>query len=121
MHTTAERLDKQRREVSEKPNISQQQFEEIERYLQQQMTAVESSDFENKLFTDAALKAATEQMQLLSTAIAEAELTAKMPSFHNNNARQKKAKHTICFNVYMACCCGCYNSCILCLPHWQYR
>lgn len=71
-------------------DISQEEFEAIERYIQQQMTVEEREAFTKKLNTDLALKHKLETIKLLLMGIQEAELEEKLEEFHDGLHLLKK-------------------------------
>ena len=71
-------------------DISQEEFEAIEEYIQQQMTAEEKEAFTKKLSTDLALQHKLEMVKLVILGIQEAELKKKLEEFHNGIFSTKK-------------------------------
>jgi tetratricopeptide (TPR) repeat protein len=63
-------------------DISQEELEQIERYLLHQMTREEETAFEAQLSSDVALRLKLEEMQLLVTAVKETVLKEKLDDYH---------------------------------------
>lgn len=59
------------------------EFEEIERYVLNQMGADEAAAFAARLSADAELQARTRELKMLSIAIQESALESQLPTFHN--------------------------------------
>ncbi|HEY8388119.1 MAG TPA: tetratricopeptide repeat protein [Parasegetibacter sp.] len=81
------------------PNISQEEFERIERYLLNEMSAGEISTFETELNQQPALRELVEEHRLLLIGIKEAGLTEKLNEFHqeifeNNTGTQVSSEET---------------------------
>lgn len=68
--------------MNDNNNISPDQLEQIERYLQQQMSAEEQQAFVAKLSSDASLKQATDELRLLFVGVQEAALQQRLDQFH---------------------------------------
>ncbi len=65
-------------------HIPEEQLEEIERFLQHQMSPKETQSFLLRLSADAELEKSTNEMQLLVTGIQEASLQKKLAHFHED-------------------------------------
>jgi tetratricopeptide (TPR) repeat protein len=65
-------------------DISQEEFEEIEKFILQQTSADEQDAFTKRLETDTGFQQKFETVNLLLIGVQEAELTKKLEDFHRN-------------------------------------
>lgn len=73
-------------------NISPEELEQIEHYLQGQMTAAEKQSFEMEVAASADLQDKVQQVQLLMLGVQEAELSSKLNRFHKELPAAKKSE-----------------------------
>lgn len=85
--------------------IPQEQWEEIERFLLDEMSSEETERFQERLSLDPRLKKVTEEMKLLSIGIQELALQDKLTLFHEelikDNTKQKKNGRLLSMNRWL--------------------
>lgn len=77
--------------MSKNQSISQQQLEEIERFLKHEMPEEEREIFEARMKEDIELKKLTDEIKLLFVGIQEASLTENLTAFHSGLTEKKSA------------------------------
>lgn len=68
--------------VSDKRNITDEELQQIERFVQLEMEASEATAFSDKMLADKDLRAKVEEVKLMLLAIGEANLQEQLPDFH---------------------------------------
>jgi tetratricopeptide (TPR) repeat protein len=75
-------------------DISQEEFEEIEKFILKQMSAAEQDAFSKRLLADAGWQQKLETVKLLLIGVQEVELTKKLQDFHTDLSSSAK-KHQV--------------------------
>ncbi len=78
--------------MSNDQDISLSQFEDIERYLLQEMEPEEATAFAVRLSPDAVLKAKTDELRLTFLAIQEGKLQSRLNQFHQHEIKTASDK-----------------------------
>lgn len=74
--------------MSKQQNISQEEFDQIERYLRNELSAAETSSFNNDLAQNPELYKTVEEHRLIFLGIKEGHLVKQLDAFHNEMPAQ---------------------------------